>query len=62
MSCFFFKCTRSEFEEIDSDKVKTAVKSFVHSCAGYSVATYVLVNLTLSSLLSLVVKGLIAII
>jgi len=26
------------------DKVKSAVRMFVHSCAGYSVATYVLVS------------------
>lgn len=34
----------SEFGEIDPDKVKAAVKTFTHSCAGYSVATYVLVS------------------
>ena len=34
----------SEFGEVDGDMVKTAVKTFVHSCAGYSVATYVLVS------------------
>lgn len=34
----------SEFDETDPDKVKEAVRIFVHSCAGYSVATYVLVS------------------
>ena len=34
----------SEFGEEDVDKVKSAVRMFVHSCAGYSVATYVLVS------------------
>ena len=38
-------CACSEFGEEDVDKVKAAVKMFVHSCAGYSVATYVLVRL-----------------
>ena len=33
----------SEFGEVDPDKLKAAVKTFIHSCAGYSVATYVLV-------------------
>ena len=33
----------SEFGEVDLDKVKAAVKRFTHSCAGYSVATYILV-------------------
>ena len=33
----------SEFGETDADRVKDAIKMFVHSCAGYSVATYVLV-------------------
>ena len=37
--------THSEFGEIDTDKVKAAVKTFTHSCAGYSVATYVLVSM-----------------
>ena len=27
------------------DKVKAAVRTFIHSCAGYSVATYVLVSI-----------------
>lgn len=32
----------NEFGEIDPDKVKAAVKRFTVSCAGYSVATYIL--------------------
>jgi hypothetical protein len=32
----------NEFGELDPEKLKTAVKKFAHSCAGYSVATYVL--------------------
>ena len=39
----------SEFGETDPDMVKEAVRLFVHSCAGYSVATYVLVSLDASS-------------
>ena len=35
----------SEFRELDPEKVKLAVKKFTHSCAGYSVATYVLVGI-----------------
>ena len=34
----------SEFGEIDNDKVKAAVNTFMRSCAGYSVATYTLVR------------------
>ncbi len=34
----------SEFDETDPDLVKEAVRTFAHSCAGYSVATYVLVR------------------
>ena len=34
----------SEFGEIDQDKVKSAVNTFMRSCAGYSVATYALVR------------------
>ena len=33
----------SEYGEIDQDKVKAAVNTFMRSCAGYSVATYTLV-------------------
>ena len=41
----FKQCiSHSEFGEIDPDKVKAAVNRFTHSCAGYSVATYVLVG------------------
>ena len=43
MCVFFSNCFFSEFGEEDGDRVKEAVKTFVHSCAGYSVATYVLV-------------------
>ena len=35
----------SEYGEIDPDKVKAAVNTFMRSCAGYSVATYALVSL-----------------
>ena len=38
-----FPFSLSEFGEVDPDKLKAAVKTFIHSCAGYSVATYVLV-------------------
>ena len=38
-----FPFSLSEFGEVDPDKLKAAVKIFIHSCAGYSVATYVLV-------------------
>ena len=42
---FFFNMrflfSLSEFGEVDPDKLKAAVKTFIHSCAGYSVATYV---------------------
>ena len=34
----------SEYGEVDSDKLEAAVDTFVRSCAGYSVATYVLVG------------------
>ena len=34
----------SEFGGEDPDKLKTAIDTFVHSCAGYSVATYILVS------------------
>ena len=38
------KNTNSELQELDPEKLKNAVKRFAHSCAGYSVATYVLVS------------------
>ena len=34
----------SEFGEDDPDKLKDAVRRFTHSCAGYTVASYVLVS------------------
>ena len=36
--------TISEYGEIDPDKVRAAVSTFMRSCAGYSVATYALVS------------------
>ena len=39
----------SEYGEVDSDKLAAAVDTFVRSCAGYSVATYVLVSLNTCS-------------
>lgn len=39
-----FLSLNSEFSELDPEKLKLAVKKFTHSCAGYSVATYVLVG------------------
>lgn len=33
----------SEYGEVDPDKVKAAINTFMRSCAGYSVATYALV-------------------
>ena len=41
--CCHLVFSLSEFGEVDLDKLKAAVKTFIHSCAGYSVATYVLV-------------------
>ena len=38
------KINFSEYGEIDPDKVKAAVNTFMRSCAGYSVATYALVS------------------
>ena len=35
----------SEFGETDHEMLEAAVKRFVRSCAGYSVATYVLVSM-----------------
>lgn len=43
-TCFLTHSHFSEFGEIDPDKVKAAVKRFTVSCAGYSVATYILVS------------------
>ena len=40
---FIFKFTCSQFGEEDPDLVQLAINRFVRSCAGYSVATYVLV-------------------
>ena len=34
----------SEFGEVDDEKLSDAVNTFIHSCAGYSVATYALVE------------------
>ena len=41
--CCHLVFSLSEFGEVDPDKLKAAVKTFIHSCSGYSVATYVLV-------------------
>ena len=37
----------SDFGEVDQEKVDAAIKRFTQSCAGYSVATYVLVRTSL---------------
>ena len=43
--CVLIVSSFSEYGEVDSDKLAAAVDTFVRSCAGYSVATYVLVSL-----------------
>lgn len=48
---FYLLCsliTCSEFGEVDPEKLEAAIDTFVHSCAGYSVATYILVSITCS--------------
>ena len=39
-----YVCTCSEYGETDYEMLNAAVKRFTRSCAGYSVATYVLVS------------------
>ena len=34
----------SQFGEKDPDLLQSAIDRFIHSCAGYSVATYILVR------------------
>ena len=34
----------SQFGEKDADLIQSAINRFVHSCTGYSVATYILVQ------------------
>ena len=42
-------CVCSEFGEVDPELLNAAVTRFTRSCAGYSVATYVLVSVMTSS-------------
>ena len=39
-----FSISNSEYGEVDEEKLSEAVSTFIHSCAGYSVATYTLVG------------------
>jgi len=42
--CFLLNLVHSQFGEKDPELLKAAIDKFVRSCAGYSVATYVLVK------------------